>query len=225
MKLSSYFQSGYNFQCFKPKTTTDVKKLVILIHGWGVRGDSMRKFAEFLTAQNFTVYNYDYPSSQNNIAEHAKIFLEQFRKLNIESDTRIHFATHSMGGLILRSAMLQMSESECKQIQNIVMLGPPNKGSFWGRFGDNKIVRKFNRSLGDMSDLPHSFVNQLPMPEYFPPTLIIGGTRDGKVAKKNLPLPNEVNHRIIMVKSSHPGLRFSAEAMNLTCRFFENSET
>ncbi len=221
MNLLSYFKKGLKLQKITPELPPTGS--VFLIHGWGVRGDSMRKIAKFLQKNNYEIYNYDYPSSKFNIEKHAELFLANYREAIKNINLPIYFVTHSMGGLILRCAMNKMTENECRQIKFIVMLGTPNKGSFWGRFGDNKLVRFFNASLGDMSDLPHSFVNNIPLPACFPQVGIIGGSRDFKVAAKNLVLPSSVNQKIIMVKSSHPGLRISPKALELTLQFLQNN--
>lgn len=220
MNLLVYFQKGCIFH--KISACNCPQGVVVLIHGWGVRSDSMRKIAACLLKNNFEVYNYDYPSSKFSIDEHAEIFISQFRELLADTQLPIYFVTHSMGGLIFRCVFDKLNADERKRINSIVMLGPPNNGSFWGRFGDNRLVRKFNASLGDMSDLPHSFVNNISTPENFPVLGIIGGNFDLKVAHKSLLINANIPQKITFVNCSHPGLRISKQVQTLILRFLKS---
>jgi len=118
---------------------------------------------------------------------------------------KIHFLTHSMGGLILRYALAKMTEDECRAIDSIVMLGPPNKGSLLALFGELEIVKEINVSLGDM--VPGSDTLRIPKPAYLPPVGIIAGSLDGKVPLANTSLPEGQPFQRITVNCTHPGLR------------------
>jgi hypothetical protein len=163
----------------------------------------MAEQAEMLNHHGYTVLNYDYPSSEKHIEQHAEIFLSRFRNEQLQG--RIHFLTHSMGGLILRHALAKMTEDECRMIDSIVMLGPPNKGSLLALIGEVDLVKLFNASLGDM--VPGARTLQIPKPIYLPPVGIIAGTSDGKVALENTGLPDGLPFQRITVNCTHPGLR------------------
>ena len=96
------------FFCHPGKTDDTV----VLIHGWGVRALFMNRLADFLLNEGFSVLNYDYPTSKNHIPEHGKEFLERFREEKISG--KLFFLTHSMGGLVLRYAMSEMTKEECE---------------------------------------------------------------------------------------------------------------
>ena len=198
--MANYLDNGYSFSRYAGNDF----ETVILLHGWGVRSSSMADLAKMLHREGgYTVLNYDYPSSEKHIEQHAEIFLDLVRKERLQG--KLHFLTHSMGGLILRYALSKMSEAECRMIDSIVMLGPPNKGSLLALIGEVDLVKLLNASLGDM--VPGTRTLQIPKPIYLPPVGIIAGTLDGKVALENTGLPDGLPFQRITVHCTHPGLR------------------
>ena len=216
----NYADKGY---CFG-KTTAKVStgRSVILIHGWGVRASSMQKLADALAEEGFDAYNYDYPSAKASIAVQVEHFLEKYRELisQLSETEKIYFLTHSMGGLILRGAMAQMTLAEAQRIQAIVMLGPPNRGSALAYLGKIPAVKDVNASLEDMIPEMDSYVMNIPAPVWLPPVGIIAGNRDGKVTVESTHLPESQPHKHIIVKSTHPGLRNPAKVLPSVLKFF-----
>lgn len=208
--LTNYFERGYRFHKLEsvPASRKQERKAVFLIHGWGVRAVSMMRLASALADEGFTVYNYDYPTSKRNIEEHSGIFLALYRRiLNTEKPANAYFVTHSMGGILLRAALSQMSETECRRMDAVVMLGPPNRGSVLAYFGKNKVARGINASLADMTPSEDSYVQNIPPPPFLPPVGIIAGKYDGKVALASTFLPDGLPCRHTIVPCTHPGLR------------------
>ena len=208
--LKNYFERGYRFHKLEPETgpRQQEKKAVFLLHGWGVRAVAMGHLASALTDAGFTVYNYDYPTSKRNIREHSEIFLSLYRCImSSETPGTVYFVTHSMGGILLRAALARMDESECRRIEAVVMLGPPNRGSVLAYLGKNRVARGVNASLSDMTPSPDSFVLSIPPPPFLPPVGIIAGKYDGKVALSNTLLPDGQPCERIILPCTHPGLR------------------
>lgn len=208
--LTNYFEHGYRFHKLESATASrrQETKAVFLIHGWGVRAVSMARLAAALAEEGFTVYNYDYPTSKRNIREHSGIFLALYRRiLNAEKPANLFFVTHSMGGILLRAALAQMDETECRRIEAIVMLGPPNRGSVLAHFGDSRAAHRINASLADMTPAGDSFVQNIPPPPFLPPVGIVAGKYDGKVALSSTLLPDGQPCERTMVPCTHPGLR------------------
>ena len=208
--LTNYFERGYRFHKLesaavsrKPET-----KAVFLVHGWGVRAVAMARLASALADEGFTVYNYDYPTSKRNIREHSDIFLALYRRiLSEDKPAEVYFVTHSMGGILLRAALAQMDEAECRRIEAVVMLGPPNRGSVLAYLGKSKVARGINASLADMMPTLDSFVQNIPPPPFLPPVGIIAGKYDGKVTLSSTILPDGQPCERIIVPCTHPGLR------------------
>ena len=211
---ANYRDAGYGFSRYPGNGDATA----VLIHGWGVRAFSMTLLAKMLRREGYSVLNYDYPSSEQGIEAHAERFLACYRR---EAPAgKIYFLTHSMGGLILRHAMAKMTEAECRAIDAIVMLGPPNGGSWLAFFGRSPMVKLFNASLGDMA--PGAPTLDIPAPAWLPPVGIIAGKMDGKVPFASTALPAGMSFRRERVLATHPGLRRPSRTGELILQFFRH---
>ena len=218
--LANYLDAGESFShtpCPAPSGKT-----LFLIHGWGVRECSMQALAYAMAEQGYDAYNYDYPSSKHSIQEHADIFLDNLReKLStLPPNEKVFFLTHSMGGILLRTALAKMTEAECRCITAIVMLGPPNQGSYLAYLGKLPFVEEFNASLAGMTPEPDSHTMTIPAPLYLPPVCIIAGKHDGKVPLSKTHLPGNAETKHIVVPSTHPGLRKPKKVLHHILEFF-----
>ena len=84
----------------------------------------MDKMAERLTAQGYKVLNIDYPSRSYSIEQLAEKTISD-ALLQCEG-MPVSFVTHSMGGILVRQFL---SNHTVKNLNKVVMLGPPNKGT------------------------------------------------------------------------------------------------
>ena len=97
---------------------------VILLHGLARSAHSMDKMAERLTEQGYKVLNIDYPSRSYSIELLAEKTISD--ALTQCQGMSVSFVTHSMGGILVRQFL---SNHTVKNLNKVVMLGPPNKGT------------------------------------------------------------------------------------------------
>ena len=148
-------------------------RAVVVLHGLGRTRASMEPLCKFLREKGgYEVFNIEYPSTQYDIAEHAKALRHIVEHL--DGIEEINFIGHSMGNIIVRHYLGDLDrEDPLRQpmaaaaadrhatfrFRRFVMLAPPNQGSqLAATFADNLLFQEIagdaGRQLGrDWPDL------------------------------------------------------------------------
>jgi hypothetical protein len=149
----------------------------------------------------------------------------------MQSCSRIHFVTHSLGGILVRS---YFRRHDSGKLGRVVMLGPPNQGSeVVDRLGGWWLFRKLNGPAGsELGTDPDSTPNMLGPVDFelgviagdrsinWINSLMINGKNDGKVSVERTKVAGM--KELLVVHLAHPFLMRNKAVIGYTLSFLKH---
>jgi pimeloyl-ACP methyl ester carboxylesterase len=115
-----------------PRDVDPARRMVILIHGLDCNRGSWQPMAKLLQHAGYQVGYFSYPSdgpvrgSVSLLSDQMHALHEAFPRM------RLSIITHSMGGLVARGYV--EGPNYAGNVDDLIMLAPPNQGSTWARY-------------------------------------------------------------------------------------------
>jgi pimeloyl-ACP methyl ester carboxylesterase len=205
------------------------QEYVVLLHGLCRSSRSLEPMRKALEHEGYSVINLDYPSRTATVTDLSEVAvgtaMDNCRALGAR---KIHFVTHSLGGLLVRSYFSRHSADE---VGRVVMLGPPNQGSeVADRLKTWKLYSAINGPAGqDLGTTSDSLPNRLGPPQFsagvisgnrsinWINSLIIPGPDDGKVSVERTKVAGMADH--IVISTTHPFMMRNREVIRQSIAF------
>jgi hypothetical protein len=194
----------------------------------------MSKMETYLSQVGYVVLNCDYPSRADSIENLSNIIIDEaLSSIKLKRCTLIHFVTHSLGGILVRSYFSRKTDV---RLGRVVMLGPPNKGSeVVDKIGILSVFKFLNGPAGnELGTHNKSVPNQLGRVSFelgviagdrsinWINSLMIHGPDDGKVSVERTKVEGMKEH--IVVHTTHPFMMRNKKVLRCTLSFLRSGK-
>ena len=202
-----------------PDRAAPAREVVVILHGVAISSRLTARLAEFIAAAGYEVHNLDYPSKTVPLPELGPRWLAaKLAELGVDRAPRLHFVTHSMGGLIVRGYLAAHRPANLGRVVTIV---PPHHGSVVSdKLRRLPIIwRIIGRNLGALGTGPDAYWRTLPQQADFELGVIAGSSalnplgwfllerpHDGTVAERSTRLAGLRDH--LTLPSNHTLILF-----------------
>ena len=229
--LFSCFLIGIHSHCWA--VAAEEKDTVILLHGLGRTPKSMEYMQSRLTTAGYDVINFSYPSRKEKIETLVDSLHEELQSCCPGKNTRLHFVTHSLGGILVRA---YLSGNKPENLGRVVMLSPPNKGSDVVDFFEEYSLFRyfFGPAAAELGTGWNSFPNKLGPADFEVGIItgnrtidpisswIIDGDDDGKVSIEQAKLEGMADFMVVQV--SHAFIMTDRKVVDEVIYFLQNGK-
>ena len=181
---------------------------IVILHGLGRGPWAMKILEHRLSNAGYQVYNLGYPRRADAMDAIVAEVQRQYLDSDLTESPRVHFVTHSLGGLVLRAYLARHRPAN---LGRVVMLAPPNSGSeIVDTFGHWRLFRTV---LGPLSPKlgtgPMDLPARLPLPDcevgvvagdrWINPVgpFVLPSPHDGTVSVEGTRFPEMTDHLIV----------------------------
>lgn len=211
--------------------SVSAKEGVVLLHGLCRTKASMSKMAVALAKAGFEVLNVDYRSRTASIEKLSEAAIGgALASPRLAACSRIHFVTHSLGGILVRS---YFSRHAAPRHCRVVMLGPPNQGSeVVDKLGSWWLFKSVNGPAGaELGTRADSTPNRLGPVKFelgviagdrsinWINSLMLDGKDDGKVTVERTKVAGMKAH--LVVHATHTFLMRRSKVIGQTIAFLQ----
>lgn len=213
------------------KTPAPKEGTVVLVHGFMSVSKSMTLLSHSLTKRGWKTKNWGYKSRKETLSVHGAELNKLLNQIATENPGKpISFVTHSMGALVVKSALNQKDcPVEAKQ-GRAVLIAPPANGSIYARKLYKNALSKYilGKEAGhQLMTTPRSGFDNIGQFPKEMPILIISGTaglnplipeiNDGKVGLSETCLKTPHYHKTIF--AGHSWICQTPTTIKFTNRF------
>jgi pimeloyl-ACP methyl ester carboxylesterase len=214
----------------QPLSSQQKGEYLVCVHGFMGGSWSMYFLEKNLRAEGWDVLNWAYPSRDAYISDHGARLSKQ---LSVLAQTKpgkpIHFVTHSMGGLVLLSAMNHPDCPVEAKVGRVILIAPPLQGCDWGRrlsrfsfarwiakdFSGYELMTQYD--FAHLGDYPDTLEKVLVIAGSLGFNPFIAGANDGTITLSETSLA--IPHERIVISRGHRSIVFSKKVCNLACQF------
>ena len=217
--------------------SNESQETVVLLHGIGQIPHALFLLQRRLKREGYNVVNLSYPSTKISIEEIGKsLFQESLDKEFWIAKTKVHFVTHSMGGLVA-ACYLELNKSWIprEKLGRVVMMAPPHGGSevadflcdlplykwVFGPAGQQLTTQHQSEVQSDIFYELGIIAGRLEWP-FTLSSYLIPTASDGRVSVESTKLADMADH--VSVKGSHTLMVNKKEVHDLIVSFLKEGK-
>lgn len=197
------------------------KETVFIVHGFLGSPFEFALMKRRLQDLGYSVHLWGHTTIFRSVDSYSNEFCKfVIKKMSRTRMGRIHFLGHSMGAIIVRSALEKLSPRiPMWQRGRAVLLAPPNKGSYAARLVPSWL-KNLVPSIADLSDDAESYVNGLS--DDFPiPTGVVWTKYDHLVPPKSVFVKGISDS--VEITDLHTTMVFRKSVVKLADNFFKKA--